>query len=83
MRCASQREALQFIEKLRREGLPCVRRYRYLLVGALDEAGAHALADRLRREAPPGNFVITEGSAQAAWAVRPDSPFAVLVDRAG
>ncbi len=78
VQCASRREALQFVEKLRQEGLPCVRRYRYLLVGALDEGGAHALAQRMRQEARPGNVVITEGAAQVAWAVRLRNPFAVL-----
>lgn len=78
VQCVSRREALQFTEKLRQEGLPCVRRYRYLLVGALDEGGAHALAQRMRQEAPPENVVIAEGATQAAWAVRPRNPFAVL-----
>jgi hypothetical protein len=78
VQCPSHREALQFIEKLRQEGLPCVRRSRYLLVGAPDEASAHALAERLRQEAPTRCIVITEGTLRAASTEQPANPFSVL-----
>ncbi|MDQ3670036.1 MAG: hypothetical protein M3377_07140 [Actinomycetota bacterium] len=41
-------------ERLQGEGLHVVRRWRYLLVGALTEEGGRELADRILAEAPPG-----------------------------
>jgi hypothetical protein len=71
VQCPSHREALQLFETLRGEGLPCVRRSRYLLVGAPDEESASALAERLGQAASPRRVVIAEaplrtGSGRAA-----------------
>jgi hypothetical protein len=74
----SHREAVRFAERLRAEGLPAVRRWKYLVVGAADEDSAKQLAARLRSEAPGGSEVATEGSGQVAWAERPANPFAVF-----
>lgn len=57
----SRHEAERFAERLRAEGLPTVRRWRYVLVGANDEDSAKALAGRLREEAPAGAQVSAEG----------------------
>jgi hypothetical protein len=78
VQCASHRDASQFFERLRQEGIPSVRRWRYLLVGAPDEDSANALADRLHGEAPAGSTVTVEGTLRAAYAERPANPFAVL-----
>ena len=75
---ASHRDAVAFAETLREEGLPAVRRWKYLVVGAADEDSARALAARLRDEVPAGGTVEVEGSGQAAWAERPSNPFAVF-----
>jgi hypothetical protein len=75
---ASHREAARFAELLREEGLPAVRRWKYLVVGVADEDSARALAARLEEEAPAGSAVGVEGSGQAAWAERPPNPFAVF-----
>jgi len=75
---SSHHEAAQFAEKLEAEGLPAVRRWRYLVVGAADEDAAGELADRLRLEAPAGSGVSVEGSGQVAWAERPPNPFAIF-----
>jgi len=75
---ASHRDAAGFAATLRGEGLPAVRRWKYLVVGAADEDSAEALAARLRDEAPAGSEVTVEGSGQAAWAERPSNPFAVF-----
>jgi hypothetical protein len=75
---ASHRDAVHFAEVLRAEGLPAVRRWKYLVVGAADEDSARALATRLGEEAPAGSEVMVEGSGQAAWAERPSNPFAVF-----
>ena len=43
----SHRDTVRFDEMLEAEGLPAVRRWRYLVVGAADEDSARALATRL------------------------------------
>jgi hypothetical protein len=65
--CSSHRDTVKLADRLRQEGLPVVRRWKYLLVGASDEDAANALADRLRAEAPPGATVTAEVSQRAAW----------------
>ncbi len=74
----SHRDAVRFDELLRAEGVPAVRRWKYLVVGAADEDSAKALAERLEGEAPVGSRVVVEGSGQVAWAERPPNPFAVF-----
>jgi hypothetical protein len=74
----SHREAARFAELLRAEGLPAVRRWKYLVVGAADEDSAKQLAARLEGEAPSGSKVTVEGSGQVAYAERPANPFAVF-----
>jgi hypothetical protein len=74
----SHHDAVRFAELLEAEGLPAVRRWKYLVVGAPDEDAARALADRLREEAPRGSEVTVEGSGQVAWAERPANPFAIF-----
>jgi hypothetical protein len=65
--CPSHRDTVELAERLRDEGLPVVRRWKYLLVGARDEDSANALAERLRGEAPPGSTVTAEPSLRAAY----------------
>jgi hypothetical protein len=74
----SHRDAAHFADLLRAEGLPAVRRWKYLVVGASDEDSARALATRLEGEAPAGSKVAVEGSGQVAYAERPANPFAVF-----
>lgn len=74
----SRGDAARFAEHLRAEGLPAVRRWKYLVVGAADEDSAKALAARLEAEAPAGSKVVAEGSGKVAWAERPPNPFAVF-----
>jgi hypothetical protein len=71
-------EAHRFAEQLRAEGLPAVRRWKYLVVGAADEDGAKRLAERLEGEAPGGSEVTVEGSGRVAYEERPANPFAVF-----
>jgi hypothetical protein len=75
---SSRHEAVRFSEQLRKEGLPAVHRWKFLLVGAADEDMAKELAERIRGEAPPGSQVHVEGTWAAAYAERPPNPFAVL-----
>jgi hypothetical protein len=65
--CSSHRDTVELAERLHDEGLPLVRRWRYLLVGANDEDAANALAERLRAEAPAGSTVVAEVSQRAVW----------------
>jgi hypothetical protein len=74
----SHEAAERFAELLRAEGLPAVRRWKYLVVGADDEDAAKALAARLEAEAPAGSRVGAEGSGRVAWAERPPNPFAIF-----
>jgi hypothetical protein len=74
----SHGDATRFAEQLRAEGLPAVRRWKYLVVGATDEDSAKALAERLRGEAPSSSEVSAEGSGQVVWAERLPNPFAVF-----
>jgi hypothetical protein len=74
----SHAEAVSLAEVLRQEGLPVVQRWKYLLVGALDEDTANALADRLRREAPSGSTVTVEGTLGAVLGEEPENPFVLL-----
>ena len=74
----SHGDAARLAERLRAEGLPAVRRWKYLVVGAVDEDSAKALAARLESEAPAGSEVTAEGSGQVAWAERPANPFAIF-----
>lgn len=50
----------ELAEQLADEGLPVVRRFRYLLVGALTEEGGHELAERIAGAAPEGASVRVE-----------------------
>ncbi|MGO9901186.1 MAG: hypothetical protein ACLP0J_16170 [Solirubrobacteraceae bacterium] len=76
--CDSHHDTLRLAAKLNEEGIPSVRRWRYLLVGATDEASADALAARLRLECPPDFKINVEESGAAVEATRPFNPFAVL-----
>jgi hypothetical protein len=79
----SHHQAKEFAERLEDEGVPNVRRWKYLLIGAADEDSANALAERLRAEAGPEAKVVAEGSGQAAFNEKPASPFAFLGGLAG
>lgn len=65
--CPSHRDTAALADRLRDEGLPVLRRWRYLLVGSPDEDSAKALAERLRGEAPAGSTVTAEPSLRAAY----------------
>ena len=68
----------ELAERLESEGVPVVRRWTYLLVGAANEDEARALAKRLRDEAPAGSRVQVEPGGRLAWEVAPRTPFAIF-----
>ena len=84
VRCATREEAAQLAQRLRDEGIPNVHRWRFVVVGAADEDSANALAERIRREAPPRSEVSAEASVQEITAEAPEistpynNPFAVF-----
>ncbi len=69
---------LELAERLEREGIPTVRRYTFVLVGAENEDQAHELAARLEREAPEEARIEVEPGGQMVWEVTPANPFAVF-----
>ena len=69
----SRREAHELAERLVSEGLPCVRRWKYVAVGTTDEDSAKRLAERIRTEAPADGKVIVAGTPQAVFADLPRS----------
>jgi len=76
--CPSHRDTVALAHRLRSEGIPYLRRWRYLLVGATDEESAAALAKRLSGEVPADCTVTTEASLAAVNAELPPNPFAVF-----
>jgi hypothetical protein len=76
--CASHHDTVELSHRLSAEGIPYVRRWRYLLIGATDEESAAALAERLSAEVPAGSTVSVEGSLAAVNAETPSNPFAVF-----
>ena len=78
VQCRSHRDTVALADRLRAEGLPAVRRWRFLLVGAADEAAAQTLADRITAEVPPGCTVTVEATLGAIEAETGGNPFAVF-----
>ena len=74
----SHADTVAFADRLEAEDLPVVRRWTYLLVGAVNADEAIALAERLSGEAPEGARVEVEPGGQMVWEVTPQNPFAVF-----
>jgi hypothetical protein len=71
-------ETVALAGRLEEEGFSVVRRSTFLLVGAVNEDEAIALAERVEREAPAGTRVHVEPGGGVAWEVMPQNPFAVF-----
>jgi hypothetical protein len=71
-------DTLALAERLETDGIPVVRRYTFLLVGAVNEDEARSLAARLEREAPQGATIAVEPGGGLVWEVAPSNPFAVF-----
>jgi hypothetical protein len=74
----SHGETVAFADRLEQEGIPVLRRWKFLLVGAPNEDEAEALAQRIESEAPQGSKVHAEISGAAVWKVGDPFPFAVF-----
>ena len=75
---ADHEETERLAEALEARGIPVVRRYTFVLVGAANEDEAHALAEELSREAPAGSRIEVEPGGGLVWEVMPSNPFAVF-----
>lgn len=76
--CASHRATVELSARLAAEGVPSLRRWRYLLIGAADEESAQALADRLATEVGAGTSVTVEATLATIARETPANPFAVF-----
>ena len=74
----SHEETVALAEKLESEGIECVRRHTFLLVGAANEDDAGALSERLQAEAPPGATVHVQPGGEMVWQVTPANPFVLI-----
>jgi hypothetical protein len=74
------RAAHELSARLDREGVPHVRRWKYVLVGARDEDAAKAWAERLRTEAAAGSDISVEGTFESVAA---HNPWAVWSEAGG
>jgi hypothetical protein len=74
----SHEDTVALADRLEAEGNPVVRRHTFLLVGALNEDDAHALAQRLEGEVPEGARIQVEPGGGLVWEVMPSNPFAVF-----
>jgi hypothetical protein len=75
---ASHEDTVALAGRLESEGIPLVRRYTFLLAGAVNEDDARALAERLEREVPEGARIAVEPGGGLVWEVTPSNPFAVF-----
>ncbi|HET9094535.1 MAG TPA: hypothetical protein VFN36_05560 [Solirubrobacteraceae bacterium] len=75
---ASHRETVELVDTLRAEGIPALRRWRFLLVGAADEDAARALAQRIGALAPADARIEVEASYPTVEAEVGPNPFAVF-----
>ncbi len=75
---SSRHDAVSLAARLGGEGFSTVHRWRYVLVGAVDEDSAEELAERLRSETPQGSQVKVEGTWKVAWRESRRNPFAVM-----
>jgi hypothetical protein len=75
---ASHRDTTELADSLEAEGMPVLRRWRHVLIGAENEDAARALAERVRAEAPAKASIEVELTGEAIWRVAPANPFAVF-----
>ena len=74
----SHRETIAFADRLEADGIPAVRRWKFLLVGAATEDDANTLAQRIVADAPAGAEVHAQASGAAVWETGGGDRFAFL-----
>lgn len=65
----SHRQAVELAQRLRAEGRPVIRRWKYLILGAANEDEANALAWAIAQQAPPDASVRTQASPLANFRI--------------
>ncbi|HET9094599.1 MAG TPA: hypothetical protein VFN36_05880 [Solirubrobacteraceae bacterium] len=75
---ASHRETVELADALRAAGIPALRRWRFLLVGAADKDAARTLAQRIEALAPGEAHIEVEASYPTIEAEVGPNPFAVF-----
>jgi hypothetical protein len=70
--------ATELSRRLDEEKLPHIRRWSYVLLGAVNEDVAKDLAERMRKEAPSEAEISVEGAFAAAQSEQPLKAFAVF-----
>jgi hypothetical protein len=71
-------ETTGLAERLEADGIPVLRRWRFLLIGAESEQQANELAARLRQQVPADSSVVVEGSGELLGEVAFPNPFVVF-----
>jgi hypothetical protein len=71
-------ETAELADRLEQEGIPVLRRWRFLLVGGDNEEQANELAERLRHEAPSETMISVEGSRASLDEAALPNPFVVF-----
>jgi hypothetical protein len=74
----TRHEAVRLDKELRAEGIPTVRRFNFLLLGATDEDSAKTMAEELRSDVPAEAAISVEGTWQMAFAESRPNPFAIF-----
>jgi hypothetical protein len=74
----SHEDTVALAERLKSEGIPLVRRYTFLLAGAVNEDDARSLAARIEREAPEGATIAVEPGGGLIWEIAPRNPFVIF-----
>ena len=74
----SPEQTAELAERLEADGIPVVRRQTFLLVGAVNEDQAHALAERLAEETPDDARIEVGPGGRMVWEVVPNNPVAVF-----
>ena len=80
--CDSRHAAAELSSRLEHEGIANVHRWDWVLIGAVDEDGANAIAERLRGELPQATISV-ESNLRKVWDRAPGNPFAWLGGLAG
>jgi hypothetical protein len=76
--CETREAASELADQLWGQGLPSVQRFRYVLLGAVDEQSATQLAEQVRGMVPAGTPVSVGASLRAVHDETARSPFAVF-----
>jgi hypothetical protein len=80
---SSHRQAVELAGRLRAEGRPVIRRWKYLLLGAANEDEASALAATVAQQAPADAVIRTEGNPFVPFDIRQPGTGGVPNSRAG